>query len=170
MLELKPRRKLLSGAAIIAAIVALGIGQSVLQDKAEAQRQKMRDQRLRMMLTHEGVGDTAQQDAVIDCLNQQEAARAPLQEVFQRLGRLLQLPSAVRRLRRRSRQRHVGRALESDRAQRRSFPALLVLQPREVNDDRPRRQLKERTGKHYCIECLKEVPAEEYFGNDHVCD
>ena len=39
-----------------------------------------------------------------------------------------------------------------------------------VHDDRLRRTLKERTGKHYCIECLKEVPAEEYFGNDHVCD
>ena len=39
-----------------------------------------------------------------------------------------------------------------------------------VHDDRSRRTLKERTGKHYCIECLKEVPAEEYFGNDHVCD
>jgi len=39
-----------------------------------------------------------------------------------------------------------------------------------VNDERPRRKLNERTGKHYCIECLKEVPAEEYFRNDHVCD
>ena len=38
-----------------------------------------------------------------------------------------------------------------------------------VHDDRPRRPLKERTGKHYCIECLKEVPAEDYFRNDHVC-
>jgi rRNA maturation endonuclease Nob1 len=39
----------------------------------------------------------------------------------------------------------------------------------DVNDDRPRRPLKERTGKHLCIECLKEVPAEDYFRNDHVC-
>ena len=39
-----------------------------------------------------------------------------------------------------------------------------------VVDAPPRRPLNERTGKHYCIECLKEVPAEEYFGNDHVCD
>jgi rRNA maturation endonuclease Nob1 len=39
-----------------------------------------------------------------------------------------------------------------------------------VNDDRPRRKLNERTGKHLCIECLKEVPADEYLRNDHVCD
>lgn len=30
--------------------------------------------------------------------------------------------------------------------------------------------LKERTGKHYCIECLKEVPGEDYFRNDHLCN
>jgi rRNA maturation endonuclease Nob1 len=45
-----------------------------------------------------------------------------------------------------------------------------VLQHSVVHDDRPRRTPKERTGKHYCIECLKEVPAEDYFRNDHVCD
>jgi len=39
-----------------------------------------------------------------------------------------------------------------------------------VNDDRPRRLLNERTGKHYCIECLKEVLADDYFRNDHVCN
>ena len=39
-----------------------------------------------------------------------------------------------------------------------------------MNDDRPRRPLNERTGKHYCIECLKEVPADDYFRNDHVCN
>jgi hypothetical protein len=32
------------------------------------------------------------------------------------------------------------------------------------------RKRSERTGKHYCIRCLAEVPAEEYFRNDHICD
>ncbi|HUF17933.1 MAG TPA: hypothetical protein VMS12_07810 [Thermoanaerobaculia bacterium] len=32
------------------------------------------------------------------------------------------------------------------------------------------RNLKERTGRHYCISCLHETPAEQYFANDHVCD
>lgn len=40
----------------------------------------------------------------------------------------------------------------------------------DVNDDRPRVPPKERTGKHICIECLKEVPADDYFRNDHVCN
>ena len=39
-----------------------------------------------------------------------------------------------------------------------------------MHDEPPPRKLKERTGKHYCIRCLAEVPAEEYFRNDHVCD
>ena len=39
-----------------------------------------------------------------------------------------------------------------------------------MQDDRPRLPLKERTGKHICIECLNEVPADDYFRNDHVCD
>ena len=40
-----------------------------------------------------------------------------------------------------------------------------------MKEDRHYRPLpKERTGKHYCIECLKEVPAEDYFRNDHVCN
>jgi len=37
-------------------------------------------------------------------------------------------------------------------------------------DDSPPRRLNERTGRHYCIVCLKEVAAEEYFRNDHICD
>jgi len=37
-------------------------------------------------------------------------------------------------------------------------------------DDSPPRWLNERTGRHYCIVCLKEVAAEEYFRNDHICD
>ena len=31
------------------------------------------------------------------------------------------------------------------------------------------RHLTERTGKHFCISCLRETPSEEYFANDHVC-
>jgi hypothetical protein len=37
-------------------------------------------------------------------------------------------------------------------------------------DDAPPRLLNERTGKHYCIVCLREVRSEEYFRNDHICD
>lgn len=36
-------------------------------------------------------------------------------------------------------------------------------------DETPRR-LPERTGRHYCVACLAEVGAEEYFRNDHICD
>jgi rRNA maturation endonuclease Nob1 len=36
--------------------------------------------------------------------------------------------------------------------------------------DRLPRNLNERTGKHYCITCRKEIPAEELLRNDHVCD
>jgi len=32
------------------------------------------------------------------------------------------------------------------------------------------RKLNERTEKHRCIRCLEEVRAEEYFGNDFLCD
>ena len=39
-----------------------------------------------------------------------------------------------------------------------------------MHDEPPPRKLKERTGKHYCISCLAEIPAEEFFGNDHICD
>src|SRR5467141_3448444 len=38
MIKLKPRREYVSGAAIVACVAVLGIGQAVLQDKAEAQR------------------------------------------------------------------------------------------------------------------------------------
>jgi CRISPR/Cas system-associated protein Cas10 (large subunit of type III CRISPR-Cas system) len=37
-------------------------------------------------------------------------------------------------------------------------------------DDSTPRQLNERTGKHYCIVCLREVATEEYFRNDQICD
>ena len=39
-----------------------------------------------------------------------------------------------------------------------------------MHDEPPPRKLKERTGKHYCIRCLAEIPAEEFLRNDHVCD
>jgi hypothetical protein len=39
-----------------------------------------------------------------------------------------------------------------------------------VTDDPLRRNLSERTGKHVCVRCLREVDAEEYFRNDHLCD
>jgi len=37
-------------------------------------------------------------------------------------------------------------------------------------DEGPPRLLNERTGIHKCIRCLREVPAEEYFRNDLICD
>ena len=38
MIKIMTERKLVSGAVLVAAIVGLGVGQAVLQDKAEAQR------------------------------------------------------------------------------------------------------------------------------------
>jgi hypothetical protein len=37
-------------------------------------------------------------------------------------------------------------------------------------DDTIPRNLQERTGKHRCIRCLAEIPADVYFANDQVCD
>ena len=37
-------------------------------------------------------------------------------------------------------------------------------------EEGPPRRLKERTEKHYCVRCLKEVPREEYLENDFLCD
>ena len=39
-----------------------------------------------------------------------------------------------------------------------------------MHDEPLPRKLNERSGKHLCTRCLAEVPAEEYFANDHVCD
>ncbi|HEX8410733.1 MAG TPA: hypothetical protein VF883_17855 [Thermoanaerobaculia bacterium] len=39
-----------------------------------------------------------------------------------------------------------------------------------MHDDPPPRELSERTGKHYCVKCLAQVPAAEYLRNDHICD
>ena len=38
-----------------------------------------------------------------------------------------------------------------------------------MDEETPRR-LKERTEKHYCVRCLKEVPRDEYLENDFLCD
>jgi len=32
------------------------------------------------------------------------------------------------------------------------------------------RQLKEKSEKHYCVRCLREVERDEYFDNDFLCD
>ncbi len=37
-------------------------------------------------------------------------------------------------------------------------------------DEPTPRDLQERTGKHRCIRCLAETPAEEFLRNDHLCD
>jgi hypothetical protein len=37
-------------------------------------------------------------------------------------------------------------------------------------DDPTPRKLTERTGRHLCLRCLREVPADEYFRNDQICD
>ena len=38
-----------------------------------------------------------------------------------------------------------------------------------MHDEPPPRKLNERTGKHFCIRCLAEIPAEEFLANDHIC-
>ena len=40
----------------------------------------------------------------------------------------------------------------------------------EMNGEEIPRAMPERTGKHYCISCLAETPAEVYFRNDHICE
>ena len=32
------------------------------------------------------------------------------------------------------------------------------------------KQLREKTEKHYCVKCLREVERDEYFENDFLCD
>jgi hypothetical protein len=39
-----------------------------------------------------------------------------------------------------------------------------------VIEDPLRKNLSERTGKHLCVRCLREVEADQYFRNDHLCD
>jgi hypothetical protein len=39
-----------------------------------------------------------------------------------------------------------------------------------MHDDPLPRELPERTGKHLCVKCLAQIPAEEYFRNDYICD
>ena len=38
-----------------------------------------------------------------------------------------------------------------------------------MEDEETPRQL-ERTGKHYCVRCRAEVPSDEYFANDFLCN
>ena len=38
-----------------------------------------------------------------------------------------------------------------------------------MGDEIPR-ELPERTGRHLCVLCLAETPAEAFFANDHLCD
>ena len=37
-------------------------------------------------------------------------------------------------------------------------------------DGAPRRNMNERTGRHVCVRCLREVATDEYLRNDHLCD
>lgn len=39
-----------------------------------------------------------------------------------------------------------------------------------MHDEPTPRNLPERTGKHYCVNCLREVPVDEYQRNDMLCD
>jgi hypothetical protein len=39
-----------------------------------------------------------------------------------------------------------------------------------MHDDALPKRLNERTGRHLCVRCLAEVPAESYQRNDHICD
>ncbi|HEX7420609.1 MAG TPA: hypothetical protein VF505_12030 [Thermoanaerobaculia bacterium] len=39
-----------------------------------------------------------------------------------------------------------------------------------MHDEPTPRNLPERTGRHFCIQCLREVPADEYLRNDMLCD
>lgn len=39
-----------------------------------------------------------------------------------------------------------------------------------MQDERTPRKLAERTGRHYCVKCLAEVPADIYLRNDHICE
>ncbi|MCA1734148.1 MAG: hypothetical protein LC732_11165 [Acidobacteria bacterium] len=39
-----------------------------------------------------------------------------------------------------------------------------------MNGEEIPRAMPERTGRHYCVSCLAETPAEVYFRNDHICE
>ena len=39
-----------------------------------------------------------------------------------------------------------------------------------MHDEVTPRYLPERTSRHFCVQCLAEVPADEYLRNDHICD
>lgn len=39
-----------------------------------------------------------------------------------------------------------------------------------MSQDEIAKLLRERTGRHICIGCLRDVTADEFFRNDHMCD
>lgn len=39
-----------------------------------------------------------------------------------------------------------------------------------MSQDEIAKLLRERTGRHICIGCLKDIAADEFFRNDHMCD
>jgi len=39
-----------------------------------------------------------------------------------------------------------------------------------MSQDEIAKLLRERTGRHICIGCLRDVAADEFFRNDHMCD
>jgi len=39
-----------------------------------------------------------------------------------------------------------------------------------VEADSVPRQLREKSEKHYCVKCLREVERDEYLENDFLCD
>jgi len=39
-----------------------------------------------------------------------------------------------------------------------------------VEPDSVPKQLREKTEKHYCVKCLREVEKDEYLQNDFLCD
>jgi len=39
-----------------------------------------------------------------------------------------------------------------------------------MNQDETAKLLRERTGRHICVGCLRDVAADEFFRNDHMCD
>lgn len=39
-----------------------------------------------------------------------------------------------------------------------------------MSQDEIAKLLRERTGRHICIGCLRDIAADEFFRNDHMCD
>lgn len=45
-----------------------------------------------------------------------------------------------------------------------------MLKPSAQMQDEAPRNKQERTGRHRCIRCLADTPADEFMRNDHLCD